>query len=146
MTDSTLGSPNNKVILNQFVPAALELLQDLPEQDGLTTIGTANGKKVYYYSTKSTKNDAYSRPAWAKLNRLRICVGVFLAALHKWEIASAPTYECGVIRNNRLTTAKHLLPSTHSFWNNTPWWLSFGTALKRNAKAWFSQKMLPQDA
>ena len=32
MTDSTLGSSNNEVILNQFVPAALEHLQDLPEQ------------------------------------------------------------------------------------------------------------------
>ena len=32
MTDSTLGSLNSKVILNQFVSVSLELLQDLPEQ------------------------------------------------------------------------------------------------------------------
>ena len=32
MTDSILGLPNNKVILNQFLSAALELLQDFPQQ------------------------------------------------------------------------------------------------------------------
>ena len=32
MTDSILGSLNDKVLLNQYVLAALELLQDLSEQ------------------------------------------------------------------------------------------------------------------
>ena len=41
--------------------------------------------------------------------------------------------EWGATRSNRLTTLKQLLPSTRSFWNNTPRWLSFGMAFKINA-------------
>ena len=68
MTDPTLGSSNNKVILNRLVPAALEPLQDLLEQaqlqiNDLTTNDTANGRKVYSCSTAFIKNDAYFRPA-----------------------------------------------------------------------------------
>ena len=86
MKDFTFGLPNNKVILNQFVPAVRELLQDIPLQgatvqlqsNGLTTNETANGKKVYSYSTKSIRNDAYSGTAWVKRNWLRINIGIFV--------------------------------------------------------------------
>ena len=68
MTDSTLDSPNNKVILNQAVLSALELLQDLPEQGAtenqwLDHKWNRERQESYFYSTKSIKNDAYSRPA-----------------------------------------------------------------------------------
>ena len=68
MTDAALGSPNNKVILNQFVPAALELLQDLPEQGAtanqrLDYKWNSKWKKVYSCSTIFIRNDAYSKPA-----------------------------------------------------------------------------------
>ena len=60
MRDYTFSSPNNKVILNEFVPATLELLQDLQYEvqlqiNGLTTNETANGKKVFSYSTNPSK-------------------------------------------------------------------------------------------
>ena len=60
------GSPNNKVILNQFVLLSLSFCKTSQNKmlqlqiNGLTTNGTANGKKVYFYSTKSIKNNAYS--------------------------------------------------------------------------------------
>ena len=109
----------NEIILNQFVPAALKLLRDLPDQSAtanLTTNGEANIKKIYFSSSKSIKNDAYSRPFCLKLDRLRTGVGFFRATMLKWEMASRPTpiCECGVIRSNRLTTSKHLLPYTQS--------------------------------
>ena len=105
MTDSIFGLPNNNIILNQFVPAALELLQNLPKQaqmqiNGLTLNRTASGNKIYSYNTKSIKNDTYSEPARVKLNSLRFGVGFFRTTMCKWEMASTPIYECDVIMRN----------------------------------------------
>ena len=59
---------NNKVILNQFVPAALELLQDIPVQGAtanqwLEHKWNSEWQKVYSYGTKSIRNDAYTGAA-----------------------------------------------------------------------------------
>ena len=49
-----------------------------------------------------------------KLNRLTLSVGIFRTTLHKWEMASTPILESGVISSNQLTTLKtcHLLHET----------------------------------
>ena len=65
--DSTFGSPNNKGILNQFV-LRLSFCKATQYKvrlqiNGLTTNETVNDKKVYSYSTKPIRNDAYSGPA-----------------------------------------------------------------------------------
>ena len=48
----------------------------------------------------------------SNLNMLRIGVGVSRATMLKWEMASASMCQCGAFKCNRLTTSKHLLPST----------------------------------
>ena len=82
MKDLTFGSPNNQVILNQFLFAALQLLQDIPVQvqlqiNDLITIEAVNVKKVYYFNTKSIKNDTYYLQARVKHNWLRFGIDIF---------------------------------------------------------------------
>ena len=56
-----------------------------------------NSEKVYSYSTKSIRNEAYSKPAWVKRNWLRIGIGIFaLELLRKWKMVSTPVCECDV--------------------------------------------------
>ena len=56
----------------------------------------------------------------SNLNMLKIGVGVSRAAMLKCEMASTPMCRCGAFKCNRLTTLKHLIPSTRSSRNNTP--------------------------
>ena len=42
-------------------------------------------------------------------------------------------HQCSAFKCNRLTTSKHLLPSTWSSRNNTPKWWIFGIAFIKNA-------------
>ena len=48
-----------------------------------------------------------SRPAWIKLNRLRIGVGLFRSETHKWGMASTAACECG----GKEQIAEHVITS-----------------------------------
>ena len=49
---------------------------------------------------------SFPRPAWVKLNRLRVCVGLFRLETHNWGLASTTACECDA----KEDTAEHITP------------------------------------
>ena len=48
---------------------------------------------------------SFPRPAWVKLNRLRVVVGLFRLERHNWGLASTTTCECDA----KEDTAEHII-------------------------------------
>ena len=83
----------------------------------LTKKSTADYVTLFTQETEGI--GASPKKSWVGVCRLRIGVGFFRATIRKWEMASTPICEFGVVRSNWLITSKHLLPSTRTSWNKT---------------------------
>ena len=102
-----------------FVPDALELWQDLAEQDAGPNLWLdhrrnnewQNSPSILPNYIKDVSNNpsgmTLPRPAWVKLNRLRTGGGLFRATMHKWGMASTSTCECGA----KEQSADHIITS-----------------------------------
>ena len=101
-----------------FVPAALDSLNDA---DALST-SAAGSWADHKWNTEGQECASrlhgfiadvgflpsemhFPRPAWVRLNRLRIGVGLFHSTMHKWGKAPSPACECGADEQ----TADHLI-------------------------------------
>ena len=90
-----------------FVPAALELLNDLNETDTSAAHWADYRWNVEWQKSTSRLHQFiadvsssppgvnYPRPSWVRLNRLRTGVGLFRSTMYKWGMASSAACECG---------------------------------------------------
>ena len=88
-----------------LVPIALELLNDLSGTSvaqwaeyrwRMTWRENTSRLRTFIKDVNPTPPGiGFSRPAWVKLNRLRVSVGLFRSETHKWGMASAVACECG---------------------------------------------------
>ena len=102
-----------------FLPAALELLRDLAEQDVTPNLWHdhrwnsewQNSPYLLHNYIKDVSNNPsgtkLQRPAWVKLNKPRTGVGLFRTTMHKWGMASSPTCVCGA----KEQSADHIITS-----------------------------------
>ena len=88
------------------------------QQDGRTTGGALGGQRallvcIHFFSDVDALPPGMGlpRPAWVRLNRLRIRVGFFRSSMHKWGMASMASCECGAEEQ----TADHIIISCPIF-------------------------------
>ena len=112
------------MIIRPFVPAALELLQDLAEQDVTENLWLdhkrnserQNSPSYLHNYIKDVSNNpsgmTLPRPALVKLNRQRTGVGLFRVTMHKWGMVDSSAKE---------HSANHIITSgpTHHFPHGT---------------------------
>ena len=101
------------------MPVALEVLNN-PAQSGISVARWAeyrksvergeNGSKLHIFIGNvgpTPPGCGFPRPAWVRVNRLRIRVGLSRSKMHKWDMDSTAACECGV----KEQTAEHVITS-----------------------------------
>ena len=128
-----------------FVPAALELLNDLNK----TNIGAAhwadyrwnmewqgNTSRLHQFIADVSSSPSgmnFPRPAWVRLNRLRTGVGLFRSTMHKWGMAPTAACECGAEEQ----TADHVIATCPTY--SYPDGVQNLARVDENLLAWLSE-------
>ena len=128
-----------------FVPAALELLNDLNKAN----IGVAhwadyrwnmewqgNTSRLHQFIADVSSSPSgmnFPRPAWVRLNRLRTGVGLFRSTMYKWGMAPTAACECGAEEQ----TADHVIATCPSYCY--PNWVEDQAKAHEKIVAWLTE-------